>query len=75
MKESMHTNDLEQIRVIARHLAQRVRTDPVFKERVRENPEILLAEGLPEVAMPDFLSSTDLLDVSGYLGCSTISSI
>lgn len=71
----MQQDGLEHIRVLAKQLAERMRTDSSFKERVRENPQILLAEGLPEVAMTDFLSGVDLLDVSGYLGCSSISSI
>jgi len=71
----MKPDDLEQVRAIARWLAERIRTDPVFREQVHEDPQLLLAEGLPEIVMADFLSSTDLLDVSGYLGCSTISSL
>lgn len=71
----MQQHELEHARVIAQQLAERVRTDETFKEQVRENPQLLLDEGLPELAMTDFLNSTDLLDVSGYLGCVTISSI
>jgi hypothetical protein len=71
----MQQQDLEQARAIARRLAERVRTDDAFREQVRENPQLLLDEGLPELAVSDFLHSTDLLDVSGYLGCVTISSI
>jgi hypothetical protein len=67
--------DLEQVRAIARRIAERIREDPAFKELVQANPSVLLAEGLPELAVADFLRSTDLLDVSGYLGCSSISSI
>jgi hypothetical protein len=71
----MQQHDLGQARAIAQRLAERVRTDDAFREQVRENPQLLLDEGLPELAMSDFLRSTDLLDVSGYLGCVTISSI
>lgn len=71
----MHQDNLEHIRAIAHRLAERMRVDPAFKDLVASDPHVLLAEGLPELAIADFLQSTDLLDVSGYLGCSSISAI
>lgn len=71
----MQQENLDHIRAIASKLAQRLREDPTFKDLVQADPHILLAEGLPELAMADFLQSTDLLDVAGYLGCSSISAI
>lgn len=71
----MPQENLDHIRAIARTLAERIKADPMFRERVEADPQLLVAEGLPELAIADFLSSTDLLDVSGYLGCSSISSI
>lgn len=68
-------HDLDRIRALARGLAERIRADPAFREQVQADPQILLAEGLPEPALTDLLHSTDLLDVSGYIGCSSISSI
>ena len=71
----MDQENLDQIRAIALRLAERIREDPTFKDLVQADPQILLAEGLPELAIADLLRSTDLLDVSGYVGCSSISSI
>lgn len=71
----MNQENLDQIRAIALRLAERIREDPTFRDLVQEDPQILLTEGLPEIAIADLLRSTDLLDVSGYLGCSSISSI
>ncbi|GCE12815.1 hypothetical protein [Tengunoibacter tsumagoiensis] len=71
----MTQENVEEIRIVARRLAERLQEDADFKEQVRENPQLLLDEGLPEMAMADFLNATDLSDVSGYLGCTTISSI
>jgi hypothetical protein len=71
----MAQQDLDQIRAIAQRLVERIREDPAFKDLVRANPQVLLDEGLPEVAVADLLRSTDLLDVAGYLGCSSISSL
>lgn len=71
----MDQENLDQIRSIALRLAERMREDPTFRDLVQEDPQILLTEGLPEIAIADLLRSTDLLDVSGYLGCSSISSI
>lgn len=71
----MQQDNLNHIRAIARRLAERLKTDPAFKDLIEADPQQLLAEGLPELAIADFLQSTDLLDVSGYLGCSSISSI
>lgn len=71
----MNQVDLEQVRALARRFAERIRADPDFRELVQADPEILLTEGLPELAMADLLHSTDLLDVSGYLSCSSISTL
>lgn len=71
----MAQEDFDQLRAIAHRLADRIREDPAFRELVQEDPGVLLGEGLPEQAIVDLLHSTDLLDVSGYLGCSSISSI
>ncbi len=71
----MQQENLDHIRAIALRLANRIREDPAFKDLVQADPHLLLAEGLPELAVADLLRSTDLLDVSGYIGCSSISSI
>jgi hypothetical protein len=71
----MDQKDLEQIRLLAQTMLERLKTDPVFKEQVQTDPQVLIAAGLPEIALPDFLASTDLLDVAGYMGCSSISAL
>lgn len=71
----MHQKDLDQARAIARRLAERIRDDSAFREQVRANPDVLLREGLSEAVIADFLQNVELLDVSGYIGCSSISSI
>lgn len=71
----MNQDELAELRALAQRFAERVRLDSDFRAMVQANPDLLMEEGLPEMAMADFLRSTDLLDVSGYLGCSSISSI
>lgn len=71
----MAHKDLDEIRAMARRLAKRIGEDPEFKELVQANPQILLDEGLPEPAIADLLHGTDLLDVSGYLRCASLTSL
>ena len=61
------SDNLEQMRATARQLAERVQTDPAFKEQIRKDPvKTLAAAGLPENDIPDFLRETGLSDVAGY---------
>ena len=66
--------NLEQVRQKARLLATRVGMDARLREQIRRDPvKTLVAAGLPEFAVADFLRITELADVSGYMGCSGLS--
>jgi len=63
----INDGELEQLRMKARQLAERARTDPAFKEQIQQDPvQTLTAEGLPEATIPEFLHAADLADVVGY---------
>jgi hypothetical protein len=70
------SESIEQIREKAKEVFARMNADPSFKAQVEQNPEAtLVAAGLSAEAVPDFLSETQLVDVSGYIvvsggGCS-----
>ena len=68
----MSSNNIEQARTTARKLAIRIKTDSAFKAQVQKEPvSTLIAMGLPEEFIPDFLRETQLTDVSGYIGGGT----
>ncbi|HLZ61382.1 MAG TPA: hypothetical protein VKR06_30920 [Ktedonosporobacter sp.] len=63
----MNEQQLEQIRITARAIAQRARGDRAFREEITQHPsETLTAAGLPEEFVGDFLRETGLADVAGY---------
>ncbi len=65
----MSSHNIKQVRVIARQLAARAKTDPIFKEQIQKDPVgTLTTAGLPQEFVPDFLRETQLGDVSGYIG-------
>jgi hypothetical protein len=60
--------DLEQLRALARQLANRVQNDPSFAESVLHDPVLALTSaGLPEDFVEEFLARTNLSEVQGYL--------
>jgi len=62
------TQDMKNVRDIARKLSARVKTDQAFREQLEKDPVgILTQEGLPENVVDDFLRETGLADVSGYV--------
>lgn len=69
------SQDIEGIRLIARRIVDRAANDAEFRERVRSDARgTLLAEGIPEDAVPDFLRETDAGgDVEAHAPCGTFS--
>jgi hypothetical protein len=71
----MSGEDTNQVRVIAKGIAQRAIADPAFADRLRADPRATVLEaGLPEQVVDDFITH-DLgleAEVSGYhpLACS-----
>ncbi len=66
--EPVDKHDMKQVRALAQKLAKRVKTDQALKERIQNDPEgVLIAEGLPDHVINDFLRETGLADVSGYI--------
>ena len=65
------SESIESIRQTASQLAERMKADPAFKTQVEQNPEAtLVAAGLPQKAVPDFLAEAHLgNDVKGYMPC------
>lgn len=65
------SESIEHIRQTARQLAERLKTDPAFRTQIELQPETtLIAAGLPEEAVPDFLHETQVSDeVSAYSVC------
>jgi len=64
----MSASHNEQIRAIARRLAEKARNDPAFREQIMQDPQsTLTSAGLSEQAIADFLRETGLGDVSGYM--------
>ena len=73
---SISDGELEQLRTKARELAERARSDQTFKEQVQRDPyRTLIAEGLPEDTIPEFLHATDLADVEGYATAACLGTI
>ena len=63
----MSDQEMEQVRATARKIAERVKSDPAFKQQVQQDPKgALTAAGLPEKHVGDFLAETQLADVAGY---------
>ena len=61
------SNDIEGIRLIARGIADRAKTDSEFRERLRADARgTLVAEGLPEEAVPDFMHEAGPADVEAH---------
>ena len=64
----MHASHNEQVRALARRLAEKAKNDPAFREQIMQDPmSTLTSAGLPEQAVADFLRETGLGDVSGYM--------
>jgi hypothetical protein len=62
---------MEQLRNLARSLANRVQNEPEFAEQIREDPyAVLNAMGLPEEFVPEFLEQTQLSEIQGYASLS-----
>lgn len=67
-EKAVSTQDMKNVRDIARKLSARVKTDQAFREQLEKDPVgILTQEGLPENVVDDFLRETGLADVSGYV--------
>ncbi len=63
----MNTSDMENVRAVARMLAQRALTDNSFREQIYADPvEALTTAGLPEQWVVTFLQETQLSEVAGY---------
>ncbi|GCE14649.1 hypothetical protein [Tengunoibacter tsumagoiensis] len=70
----MSDQNLDQLRATARQLVERINSDSSFKEKVEKDPKgTLVAEGLPENAVGEFLHEANLTDVAGYSADLTIS--
>jgi hypothetical protein len=64
----MSDNILEQVRAIARILAERAQTDSSFAESILQDPmATLMAAGLPAEFVEEFLARSELSEVQGYL--------
>lgn len=61
-------SDPQDLRHVAQQIVERLQTEPAFRHQVQNNPvDTLLAAGLPERALPDFLREMNLpADVVGY---------
>lgn len=63
----MSDRDMEHIRATARLLAERVRSDALFRKRIQDDPiRALTTSGLPREFVAAFLQETQLSDVAGY---------
>ena len=62
----------EEVRAKGRELAQRLKDDWAYRQRVEADPSGVLCEaGLPEEAHSDFMRETGVeAEVAGYQGCS-----
>jgi hypothetical protein len=62
---------LEQVRAIARTLAERAQADSSFAESILQDPTATLtAAGLPAEFVEEFLVRSELSEVQGYLALS-----
>lgn len=59
------------MRAKAQEIIQRLQTEPAFRQEVERDPaSVLIAAGLPEYGLVDFLRETGIqAEVVGYMGC------
>lgn len=63
----MSDHDMESARATARSLAERIRSDALFRKQIQTDPvRALTAGGLPREFVTAFLQETQLSEVAGY---------